>query len=42
MEEIRRFEEMSRMLGGQRDADELVKLCLERENILEQFGAKLV
>ena len=42
VEEIRRFEEMSRMLGGQTDADEMVRLCLEKENILEQFGAKLV
>jgi len=41
-EGMRRFQEMSRMLGGQSDAEEMVRLCLERENILEQVGAKLV
>eukprot|EP00091_Calanus_sinicus_P009423 TRINITY_DN22064_c0_g1_i1.p1 TRINITY_DN22064_c0_g1~~TRINITY_DN22064_c0_g1_i1.p1 ORF type:complete len:102 (-),score=35.44 TRINITY_DN22064_c0_g1_i1:53-358(-) len=41
-EEIRRFQELSRMLGEQRGAAEMVRLCLERENILEQVGAKLV
>ena len=41
-EEIRRFQETGRMLEGQRDAEEMVSLCLERENILEQVGAKLV
>ena len=42
MEEIRRFQEMGRMIGGQKDVEEMVRLCLERENILEEVGAKLV
>ena len=42
VEEIRRFQEMGRMIGGQKDVEEMVRLCLERENILEQVGAKLV
>ena len=33
---------MSRMLGGQNDVEEMVRLCLGRENILELVGAKLV
>ena len=41
VEEIRSFEELSRMLGGQKDVEEMVRLCLERENILERVGAKL-
>ena len=41
VEETRRFQEMSRMLGGQNDVEEMVRLCLERENILELVGAKL-
>ena len=41
LEEIRRFQEISRILGGQKDAEEMVRLCLERENILKLVGAKL-
>jgi hypothetical protein len=41
VEEISRFQEISRMIGGQKDVEEMVRLCLERENILELVGAKL-
>jgi hypothetical protein len=41
VEEIRRFQEISRMIGGQKNTEEIIRLCLERENILELVGAKL-
>ena len=42
VQKIRRFQEMNKILKGKDETDEIVQLCLEKENILQVVGGKLV